>query len=68
MLLPVLQQGNEAALVGQVREQFRLNMHETDEAKVRSTGTVKGAVMHCSSATFDLLSCMVCGFHNQHAR
>lgn len=30
-----LQQGNEEALVGQVRQQFRMNMHETDEAKVR---------------------------------
>jgi hypothetical protein len=30
----VLQQGNEEALVGQVRQQFRMNMHETDEAKV----------------------------------
>jgi hypothetical protein len=30
-----LQQGNEATLVGQVQEQFRMNMHETDEAKVR---------------------------------
>jgi len=29
-----LQQGNEEALVGQVRQQFRMNMHETDEAKV----------------------------------
>ncbi|WIA09385.1 hypothetical protein OEZ86_011973 [Tetradesmus obliquus] len=28
-------QGNEATLVGQVREQFRMNMHETDEAKIR---------------------------------
>lgn len=30
----LLQQGNEEALVGQVRQQFRMNMHETDEAKV----------------------------------
>jgi hypothetical protein len=30
-----MQQGNEAALVGQVRQQFRMNMHESDEAKVR---------------------------------
>lgn len=29
-----LQQGNEEALVSQVRQQFRMNMHETDEAKV----------------------------------
>jgi hypothetical protein len=35
-----LQQGNEAALVGQVREQFRMNMHETDEAKVRSKSSL----------------------------
>lgn len=27
-------QGNEEALVGQVRQQFRMNMHETDEAKI----------------------------------
>ncbi len=27
-------QGNEAALVGEVRQQFRMNMHEEDEAKV----------------------------------
>lgn len=41
MLLPLtgppcccLQQGNEAALADQVRQQFRMNMHETDEGKV----------------------------------
>lgn len=27
-------QGNESALVDQVRQQFRMNMHETDEAKI----------------------------------
>lgn len=37
-VLPKLQQGNEAILVGQVREQFRMNMQETDAAKVRSCG------------------------------
>lgn len=29
-----LQQGNEAALKDQVRQQFKMNMHETDDAKI----------------------------------
>jgi len=46
-----LQQGNEPALKDQVRQQFRMNMHEEDEVKVSSR---RGSPWHARRRTLVL--------------
>lgn len=54
-----MQQGNEEALVDQVRQQFRMNMHETDETKVRlqPKGTALAACSWCPPTVANQGSC-----------
>jgi hypothetical protein len=47
----VPQQGNEEVLKDQVRQQFRMNMHEDDEEKVGRLARASHTPPHASTAT-----------------